>query len=267
MEYLSCSAWSPRSGWLELWYLPVLGSFWNLHWSHSLPTAILSQGTQSVALHKCSLVFRQGLKETPCRFLETLLCEVPSSPVPCPKTAAGSGGEMLICFLHPDCCSWTPFSFAVGKAFQGENCSACEVHLLVSLPARIIVLYVCVQRQKIVVSHTFPTFISSLWQKGNSDTHYSNRNTKGLSLHHLYRSFVPSDGLWGSFWSGLCLAHQLHHETCATCIITPLMHTCIFRCSCSPHLWGFLHAVPFFCTTCITPSISWLLFVFLNQLK
>lgn len=130
-----------------------------------LESPLISQPSNSYPQpgHKCSLVFRQGLKETPCRFLETLLCEVPSSPVPCPKTAAGSGGEMLICFLHPDCCSWTPSSFAVWKAFQGENCSACEVHLLVSLPARIIVLYVCVQHQKIVVSHTFPTFISSLW--------------------------------------------------------------------------------------------------------
>lgn len=121
------------------------------------------------------------------------------------------GAELLGLFPPP---RWllldsTFFSLYFGKhSKQGENCSAFEAHLWF-LSSRIIVLYVCVQCQN-CRSCTLPIFYSSLGQKGNSDTRYSDCNTEGLSLPHLCCS-CSFRCLRGS--SGLLSARCFHHRT------------------------------------------------------
>lgn len=67
VEHLSCSAWCLHCGWLAsdiFQHQAPLDS----PLSHNCPTAVpqpLGQGMQRLALHRCSVVFGQGLRETP----------------------------------------------------------------------------------------------------------------------------------------------------------------------------------------------------------
>lgn len=115
------------------------------------------------------------------------------------------GAELLVCFLHPDGCSWTPLSFTVvWKAFQTGRKLQCiwSSSFGFSLLKDHSPICLC-PMPKICCSCTLPIFYSSLGQKGNSDTRYSDCNTEGLSLPHLCCS-CSFRCLSGSFWPGLC---------------------------------------------------------------
>lgn len=106
-----------------------------------------------------------------------------------------------------------------GKHPQGENGGGFEAHLLVSSPSRNTVLCLWSNTKKQLFHLLFPVLYPSLWHKNKL---FGSDQNQSLECSVLL--FVSSHGLWVSFWSGLCLAFQFYHKTCATWILTNLMH-------------------------------------------
>lgn len=166
---------------------------WTFHYPTAVPQPLLARACRDLPCTDAVWYLGKDSGKPLCRFLETLLCEAPSSPESSPKTAAGSVAKILISVSSTlTAALWLHFILSqFGKHPQRENWGNLKLIFWFLFPQGT-QSCVCGPMPRNSCFQYFASFYHSLWQKNKSlIAQYPNQNQSFECPSHT----VSSDGL------------------------------------------------------------------------